>query len=273
MTDPEIEEIEADLLLQALRERFGYDFRQYARASLLRRLRALAASCRKTHISELIPPLLHEPGFLDRVVNGISVSVTEPFRDPQSLLALVQQVLPWLHSHPFLKIWVAGCSTGEEVYSLAILLDEAGLLARSQIYATDINTESLSKAKAGVFPLEAVQRAEENYRRAGGQRALGEYYVAQYRRAKFASRLTERVVVSQHNLATDAAFGNMELILCRNVLIYFDRILQERAVGLFADSLTHRGYLALGAKETLRPLPAGLRFEEVDRAARLYRKL
>ncbi|MES2884480.1 MAG: CheR family methyltransferase [Pseudomonadota bacterium] len=271
MNKADIEEIEVDLVLHALRERYGYDFRQYARASLLRRLRALASASGKSHIAELIPTVLHQPSFLDRVINGISVSVTEPFRDPQTLQAIVQLAFPWLKSHPFLKIWVAGCATGEEVYSLAILLEEAGLLDRTQIYATDINTEAIGKAAAGVFPLEAMQRAEENYRRAGGVRQFSDYYVAQYRRAKMAGRLFERVLLSQHNLATDSSFGTMQIILCRNVLIYFNRELQERAVGLFADSLTHRGFLAIGNKETLSTLPSGARFEEVDRASRLYR--
>lgn len=271
MNEADIEEIEVDLLLHALRERYGYDFRQYARASLLRRLKALAVSCGKANIAELIPKLLRDPGFLDRMVNGISVSVTEPFRDPQTLQAILEFAVPWLKSHAFLKIWVAGCATGEEVYSLAILLEEAGLRERTQIYATDINTEAIGKAAAGVFSLETMQRAEENYQRAGGQYQLSNYYVAQYRRAKMAGRLFEKVVLSQHNLATDSSFGTMQLILCRNVLIYFNRELQERAVSLFAESLTHRGFLALGSKETLSPLPSGARFEEVDRASRLYR--
>lgn len=271
MIDPVVEDLELELLLQALQQRYGYDFRQYARASLLRRLRALAESNGKLRLSELIPLVLHEPAFLDRLINGISVSVTEPFRDPRTLRAIMDKAVPWLSSHPFLKIWIAGCSTGEEIYSLAILLEEAGLLGRTQIYATDINTESMRKAKSGVYGLEVVKNAEENYRLAGGRKQLADYYVAQYRRAKFAARLFERVVVSQHNLATDAVFGSMQLVICRNVLIYFNRELQERAVDLFAESLVHRGYLALGLRESLRTLPAGLRFEEVDGASKLFR--
>jgi chemotaxis protein methyltransferase CheR len=269
----DLEDLEIDLLLEALDRRYGYDFRRYARASLRRRLQAFVERNRLRAIADLIPAALHDDGFLDRLVNGISVAVTEPFREPVCLAAVREQVFPWLRSHAFSKVWHAGCSTGEEVYSLAILLEEAGLLDRVQIYGTDINTEALGRAREAIYPLDAVRRAEENYRRAGGTRALSDYYVAQYGRARMAQRLQRSMVFSQHNLATDAAFGEMQFILCRNVLIYFNRELQERVLGLFAASLAHRGFLALGAKESLGTHEASQRFSTVDAAARLFRAL
>jgi chemotaxis protein methyltransferase CheR len=267
----DLEDLEIDLLLEALDRRYGYDFRRYARASLRRRLLYFVERNRLRSIAELIPLALREQGFLDRLVNGISVAVTEPFREPACLAAVREHVFPWLQSHAYSKIWHAGCSTGEEVYSLAILLEEAGMLDRVQIYGTDINTDALARAREAIYPLDAVRRAEENYRRAGGQRQLSDYYVAQYGRAKLSHRLARNLVFSQHNLATDFAFGEMQFIICRNVLIYFGRDLQERVLKLFAGSLARRGFLALGAKESLSPLDAAQRFETIDSAARLFR--
>jgi chemotaxis protein methyltransferase CheR len=269
----DLEDLEIDLVLQALDRRYGYDFRHYARASLRRRLHYFVERNRLSSIADLVPPLLHQPDFLDRLVNGISVAVTEPFREPASLAAIREHVLPWLQSHAYSKIWHAGCASGEEVYSLAILLDEAGMLDRVQIYGTDINTEALARARAAIYPLEAVRRAEDNYRRAGGARQMSDYYVAQYGRAKLAGRLQRNMVFSQHNLATDAAFGEMQFILCRNVLIYFNRDLQTRVLKLFASSLSRRGFLALGAKESLDTLDVPRHFHTVDDQARLFRAL
>lgn len=273
MNPADLEDLEIDLLLEALDRRYGYDFRRYARASLRRRLLHFADRTRAGSIADLIPAALREEGFLDRLVNGISVAVTEPFREPASLAAVREHVFPWLQSHGYSKIWLAGCSSGEEVYSLAILLEEAGLLDRVQLYGTDINTDALARAREAIYPLEAVRRAEENYRRAGGARQLADYYVAQYGRARLAQRLQRNMVFSQHNLATDAAFGEMQFILCRNVLIYFNRELQQRVLKLFAGSLARRGFLALGAKETLGALDDPQRFAVSDPAARLFRAL
>ena len=179
MNPQDLEDLEIDLLLEALDRRYGYDFRRYARASLRRRLQAFVERNRLRSIADLVPAALRQEGFLDRLVNGISVAVTEPFREPVCLAAVRQHVFPWLRSHAYSKVWHAGCSSGEEVYSLAILLEEAGLLDRVQIYGTDINTDALSRAREAIYPLEAVRRAEENYRRAGGERRLSHYYVAQ----------------------------------------------------------------------------------------------
>lgn len=273
MNPQDLEDIEIDLLLEALDRRYGYDFRRYARASLRRRLLGFVERERLQSIAQLIPAALREVGFLDRLVNGISVAVTEPFREPACLAAVRQHVFPWLRAHAYSKVWHAGCSSGEEVYSLAVLLDEADLLDRVQIYGTDINTDALARAREAIYPLEAVRRAEDNYRRAGGTRQLSDYYVAQYGRAKLSQRLQRNMVFSQHNLATDSAFGEMQFILCRNVLIYFNRALQERVLKLFAASLARRGFLALGAKESLGPPDAAHPFETTDAPARLFRAL
>jgi chemotaxis protein methyltransferase CheR len=273
MNAADLEDLEVDLLLEALDRRYGYDFRRYSQASLRRRLLGFVQRSGLRHVAQLIPAALHEPGFLDQLVNSISVPVTEPFRDPAGLAAIVTQVFPWLQSHPFSKIWLAGCASGEEVHSLAILLDEAGLLERVQLYATDINTATLAAARQAIYPLEAVKRAEENYRRAGGRGRLADYYVAQYGYARMLGRLQANMIFSQHNLATDAAFGEMQCIVCRNVLIYFNRDLQARVVNLFLSSLARRGFLALGAKETLEGLDVAQYFEVIDRNARLFRAL
>ena len=273
MKPEDLEDLEIDLLLEALDRRYGYDFRRYARASLRRRLLAFVDREHRRSIADLIPAALREEGFLDRLVNGISVAVTEPFREPACLAAVREHVFPWLQSHAYCKIWHAGCSSGEEAYSLAILLEEAGMLDRVQIYGTDINTDALAKAREAIYPLDLMRRGEDNYRRAGGKRKLADYYVAQYGRAKLSHRLQRNMVFSQHNLATDAAFGEMQFIICRNVLIYFNRELQERVLRLFAGSLSRRGFLALGAKESLGPLDEAQRFETIDNAARLFRAL
>jgi chemotaxis protein methyltransferase CheR len=273
LIDPDLEEIEVDLLIEALRRRYGYDFRHYARASLWRRLREYAQRSGYPTVAAIIPALLHQPAELDRLINGISVTVTEMFRDPAAFTVLAREVVPWLRSHAFFKVWVAGCSTGEEAYSLAILLDEEGLLDRAQIYATDINTGSIEVAHKGSYALDVLQRAENNYAAAGGRRALSDHYAIHRGRGRMSERLRRRVVFTQHNLATDSVFGKIELVVCRNVLIYFDRALQDRVARLFADALAHRGFLQLGSRETLRFVESGRRFESVNDDVRLYRLL
>lgn len=271
MIDPELRQLECELVIEAAARRFGFDFAQYSRASLERRLRNLADQERLDQLSELIPKLLHEPGFIDRFVNGISVNVTEPFRDPECFAALREHVFPTLATYPYFKIWHAGCASGEEVYSLAVLLKEAGLLGRAQIYATDINTRALATARDGIYPEETLQKSQAGYLKSGGAGELSAHYTAAYGSGRFNDELRDAIVFSQHNLVTDQPFGEMVLILCRNVLIYFDRNLQDRALRLFASSLSHRGYLAIGAKESLTYLPAGDGFELLSRDGRVYR--
>ena len=269
----ELEEIELSLLLEGVFRQYGFDFREYAPASLRRRVwRRVHAEGLET-ISALQDRLLHDPACMERLLLDLSINVTSMFRDPTFYLAFRQKVVPQLHTYPFTRYWCAGCSTGEEVYSLAILLHEEGLYERSRIYATDINEQVLRSAKAGVFPLEKMQQYTQNYIRAGGKREFSEYYVAAYEGAQFRRDLMENVVFAQHNLASDQSFNEFNVILCRNVMIYFDKPLQERVHGLFHSSLATFGVLALGHKESIAFTPYADRYEELDAAERIYRKV
>ena len=265
-------DIERRLLLEAVYLRFGYDFRQYAAASIKRRLRSAMAQLRCTTVSQLQDRVLHDEHAFPTLLDFLTVPVSDLFRDPPYFVALRQHVVPLLRTYPSLKVWVAGCSTGEEAYSLAILLHEEGLLDRTLIYATDINPRSLQQAEAGVYALDRVQAFTANYRQAGGRSSLHEYYTAAYDRAVFDATLKRRIVFSDHSLATDTVFAEVHVVSCRNVLIYFDRQLQERAVGLFRDALVRRGFLGLGARESLRFTSHADAFADVARAERLFRK-
>jgi chemotaxis protein methyltransferase CheR len=269
----DVEAIELALLLEAINLRYGFDFRQYAPASLKRRVWRRINAEGLTSVSALQERLLREPACMERLLLDLSINVTSMFRDPSFYAAFRASVVPLLRTYPFTRIWIAGCSTGEEVYSLAILLDEEGVYEKSRIYATDINEAVLEHARAGVFPLEKMQDYTQNYQRAGGKRAFSEYYVASYDGARFARPLVENVVFAQHNLVSDQAFNEFHVIVCRNVMIYFDRELQERVIGLFNDSLVTFGVLALGHKETIRFSGHADRFEELDASAKLYRKV
>jgi len=271
--DPQLERIEIELLLEAIFRHYGFDFRSYAYASIRRRLwRRLDAEGLKT-ISALQDRVLHEPALMERLLLDLSINVTAMFRDPSFYLAFREKVVPLLRTYPFIRIWHAGCSTGEEVYSMAILLEEAGLYDRARIYATDINEVVVHRARAGIFPLERMQEYTENYIRAGGTRSFSEYYTAKYDGALFSPALQRHVVFSQHNLVTDRSFAEFNVILCRNVLIYFDRALQTRVHGLFHESLVHLGVLALGSKETLRLSEFESSYEELSGPDRIYRKV
>ena len=269
----ELEQLEVELLLEAVYRRYGFDFRQYAQASLKRRLYRRMAVERVSTLSQLQDRLLHEPGSMEGLLLDLSINVTPMFRDPTFYAALREKVVPALHTYPFTRIWCAGCSTGEEVYSLAILLQEEGLYERTRIYATDINENVLVTAREGVFPLERMKQYTQNYLRGGGKRDFSEYYVAAYDGARFSRSLVENVVFAQHNLAMDGAFNEFNVILCRNVMIYFDQELQERVHGLFYDSLERYGILALGHKESIRFTGYAGRYEEIDAEERLYRKV
>jgi chemotaxis protein methyltransferase CheR len=271
--DQELERLEIELLLDAVHRRYGFDFREYAQASLKRRLyRRMAAENLQT-ISQLQDRLLHDPPCMERLLLDLSINVTSMFRDPTFYVAFREKVVPALHTYPFTRIWCAGCSTGEEVYSLAILLSEEGLYSRTRIYATDINENVLATAREGVFPLDKMKGYTQNYLRAGGKSDFSEYYVAAYDGVRFSRALTENVVFAQHNLAMDRSFNAFNVILCRNVMIYFDKALQDRVHGLFYESLETFGILGLGHKESITFTPYVDRYEEIDATERIYRKL
>lgn len=269
----DLEQLELELLLEAIHRRYGFDFRDYAPASLRRRVRRRMDGEKVTTVSALQDLILHDRAVMERLLLDLSVNVTAMFRDPSFFLAFRQRVVPLLRTYPFSRLWVAGCSTGEEVYSLAILLDEEGLADRVRIYATDINQAVVERARLGVFPLDKMQEYTQNYIRAGGTRSFSEYYVARYDGAQFARSLAEGVVFAQHNLAGDAAFNEFNVITCRNVMIYFAQPLQRHVHGLFYESLAMFGVLALGQKETIRFSPYESCFEELDAEERLYRKV
>lgn len=247
-----IEDIEIQLLLEALYQRYHYDFRHYARASIKRRLVQAREQLGYASLSALQDAVLHDAATLPRLLDYLTVQVSEMFRDPSYFKAIREKVVPHLRTYPSLKIWVAGCSNGEELYSLAILLREEGLFDRTLFYATDINPNALSAAEAGVYPLDQVRKFTQNHQKSGARTSLSDYYTADYGRAVFDKALRSRVVFSDHSLVTDAVFAEMHLISCRNVLIYFDRELQDRAIGLFHASLARKGFLGLGSKESLR---------------------
>ena len=269
----DLEQIEIELLLEGVYRRYGFDFREYAPASLRRRLRRRMDGEQVESISALQERVLHDPAVMERLLLDLSINVTAMFRDPSFFVSFRQRVVPLLRTYPFARIWVAGCSTGEEVYSLAILLAEEQLSDRVRIYATDINEVVLDQARLGVFPLDKMQEYTQNYIRAGGKKAFSEYYVARYDGARFARSLVDGVVFAQHNLASDAAFNEFEAIVCRNVMIYFDKALQAHVYRLFHESLSTFGVLALGQKETIKFSPHETGYEELDAAERLYRKV
>jgi chemotaxis protein methyltransferase CheR len=265
-------EIELRMLMEAIFLRYSYDFRDYTGASQKRRVLHAMHEMGCATVSHLQARVLHEPSAFSQLLQYLTIPVTEMFRDPTYYVALREHVMPVLGTYPSLKIWVAGCSTGEEVYSLAILLKEEGLLERSIIYATDINPQSLEKARKGVFPLESMRTYTANYQAAGGKRAFSDYYTAAYNAALFDRSLCENVTFADHSLATDSVFAETQFISCRNVMIYFNKRLQERALGLFHESLCHRGFLGLGSKESIDFSSYAARFEALAKRDRLFRK-
>jgi len=268
-----IEEVEVDLLLEAVHRIRGVDFRDYARTSVRRRIQNRMIVEKADTITCLLDKVVHDASCMDRFVLGLSVNVSAMFRDPGFFRVLRAQVLPSLRTSPYIRIWQAGCSMGEEIYSLAILLAEEGLLDRCRIYATDINERVLERAREGIYPLELMQKYTQNYIQAGGTRSFSEYYTAAYDNAIFRPALHEQVVFAKHNLVTDGPFNQFNLILCRNVMIYFNRRLQDRVHRLLYDSLVNFGVLGLGAKETLSLTPLENRYAELDAPHRLYRRV
>lgn len=266
------ESIETDLLLDAIYLKYGYDFRNYAKASIRRRIHhRLSLSNLKT-ISEMQHKLLDDKEFFATLLLDLTVNVTEMFRDPFFFKTLREAVIPELKSLPHIKVWLAGCSSGEEVYSIAILLKEEGLGQNSLIYATDANEIIINKAKKGLFPIDKMKGYTRNYKNSGGLASFADYYTAKYDYVIMDNSLKKNIVFSDHNLVTDAVFGEMDLILCRNVLIYFNKELQDRVFGLFCESLHPRGFLCLGSKETIRFSTCSDGLEDVVVGQKIYRK-
>lgn len=265
-------DLELRLLLDAIYLKYHYDFRRYAVASLKRRLARAMVHFGCETLSRLQDKVLHEPGVFPRLLDFLTVQVSEMFRDPPYFRALREKVVPLLRTYPSLKVWVAGCSAGEEAYSLAILLREEGLLERALIYATDINPHALAEAEAGVYELERIAGFTDNHHRSGARVSLSDYYTAAYGRAVFDKSLRKHIVFSDHSLATDSVFAEMQLVSCRNVLIYFNRELQDRAIGLFREALCRKGFLGIGAKESLRFSPHAEAFVELVREDRIFQR-
>ena len=268
----EIERVEVQLLLEAVYRRYGYDFRSYARASIDRRVRQFLSGQRLGVISDLIPRVIHDEALFSELVQYFSIGVTEMFRDPLVYRALRAKVVPLLRSYPFMKVWHAGCATGEEVYSMAILLEEENLYKRATIYGTDFNDDALARAREGIYPADKVKDYTRNYQQGGGKGSFSEYYHARYKSAVLNPGLSEHITFANHNLVTDTAFGEMHLVFCRNVLIYFNRELQNRVLGVIDQSLIRGGFLCLGNKEDLRFTAVEEGYEVVDADARIYRK-
>lgn len=266
------EDIEVDLLLEAIYRKYDYDFRGYSVASVKRRIFKALEYFKCGTISELQAKVLHDAAMLPQLLGFLTVQVSEMFRDPAYFRALREQVLPHLKTYPSVKVWIAGCSAGEELYSMAILFREEGLESRTTFYATDINRDALKKAEAGVYDLERIPLFTRNHRLSGGKCSLSQYYTAAYSAVAFDKTLRQRTVFSDHSLVSDHVFAEVQLVSCRNVLIYFDRPLQDRAVGLFKDSLVRKGYLGLGAKESLRFNAHAPSFSEAVPNERIYQK-
>lgn len=267
-----LERLEMELLLEAIFRHYGYDFRQYAPSSLRRRLNKRLEAEGLSTFSALQDRVLHDAAAMEALLRDMSVNVTGMFRDPTFFRALREKVVPMLRTYPSVRVWHAGCASGEEVYAMAILLEEEGLYERSRLYATDMNAEALERARSGIFPIARMREYTTNYQQAGGTRSFSEYYTASYGAALFHARLRENVLFAQHNLATDTSFSEFNVILCRNVLIYFDRNLKARTLRLFGDSLSPSGFLCLGRRESLRFTNVEGEFEELDAKERIYRR-
>lgn len=266
-------DIEIKLLIDAIYLKYNYDFRNYSKASQKRRIEQGMSALKCRTISELQSGVLHDPAMFMQLLQYLTIPVSEMFRDPSYFLSIREHVVPFLKTYASLKIWVAGCSTGEEAYSLAILLHEEGLLERSIIYATDINPVSLEKAKKGVFPLDKMGQYGQNHEAGGGKASLDTYYTGAYGGALFDKMLAEKITFSDHSLATDAVFSETHFISCRNVVIYFNKALQNRTYGLFHESLCRRGFLGLGHKESLDFSAYSSQFEPIVKKDKLFRRL
>jgi chemotaxis protein methyltransferase CheR len=271
-SDVEIEHIECDLLVEAIFRRYGYDFRDYSKAHLRRRLRHRLTLSGLSSMAEMLHQVLIDEDFFETLLGDLSIKVTAMFRDPSFYRAVRHKVLPVLKTYPHIRIWHAGCATGEEVYSMAILLMEAGLAKRGQLYATDMSQAAIDRARAGIFPMSEIKVYTNNYQQAEGQASFSDYYTAKYESVIMGKQLRERIIFAQHNLTSDGVFAEMHAIVCRNVLIYFNKELQHRVMQLFVDSLGPGGFLLLGSKENLARAEWGHLFDTVDEEARIYKK-
>lgn len=268
----ENENIEIELFLQTIFMKYGYDFRNYGKAHIKRRIRHRISVSGFQTVCDMIHKLLYDPVFYQEVLQDLSITVTEMFRDPTFYQAIRTEVVPLLKTYPFIKIWHAGCATGEEVYSMAILLREEGLLKRTQIYATDFNQLALQKARSGIFPIERIKEFTQNYQKSGGKASFSDYYNARYESVILNESLKENIVFADHNLVTDGVFGEMNMIVCRNVMIYFDKELQNKVIRLFYESLIPGGFLCLGSKESLRFSEHSDKFDHTSEKEKIYRK-
>lgn len=268
-----VKEEELDLLIKELAENYGYDFSNYARASLKRRVNRLLVIDRFPSFAELFYKVKTDPAYLTHVVQELTVNVTEMFRDPGVFKTLREEVLPLLATHPVIRIWHAGCSTGEEVYSMAIMLEEANILHKALLYATDINPAVIENIRKGIFPMAQMKQYSENYIAAGGKKDFSDYYTAKYEWAKFHDRLKTKMIVATHNLVSDRSFNEFQIIFCRNVLIYFDKELQDKVLTLFDDSLEKLGYLILGSKENIRFSTVATKYVQLQNKEKIWRKM
>ncbi|WP_159519958.1 CheR family methyltransferase [Sunxiuqinia indica] len=271
-SNSELLTIELNLLFEGIYQRYGYDFRNYSKAHIRRRVLSRLALSNLTTVTELLDKVLREPEFFKVFLDDLSINVTEMFRDPQFYQSFRENIVPKLKTYTFIKIWHAGCSTGEEVYSLAILLHEEGLLDRCQIYATDFNRKVLEIAKEGVYQKAEMEQFENNYIKSGGQHKLSDYYKSMYGSVILRKDLSKRIVFADHNLVTDSVFAEVNLIMCRNVLIYFEKQLQNKVLNLFHESLIPSGILCLGTKESIKFTSVDSKFEIVDPKQKIFKK-
>lgn len=268
----ELRYLETELLLETIFLRYGYDFRKYHRSSIKKRLEQYCLESGINNISELIPEILHNGKSFNRLLLNMSVTVTEMFREPRLFRLLREKMIPILKTYPFINVWLAGCATGEEAYSVAITFEEEAILRRTRIYATDINAYSLETAQKGYYSLQEMKQYTANYNQAGGKGVFADYYGIRYGRGKIDDRLKEHITFSQHNLVTDGVFSETHLIICQNVLIYFERELQDRVLELFTDSLCYHGFLCLGSNESIEFSSVCDKYEIIDKEAKVYRK-
>jgi chemotaxis protein methyltransferase CheR len=272
MDEEEIKKVEVDLLLEAIARRYGYDFRQYTRAALARRIQNALARLGYQRISELIPAILWNETLGRSLISEFSLTATEMFRDPGFYRVVRQKILPYLSTYPFFRIWVAGCGSGEEVYSLAIILKEEGLYERAKIFGTDYNEQALKKARDGIFPLKDMQLYAANYQKAGGEQPFSSYYRVDHQSAIIDPGIQANITFANHNLITDGVFSEVQLVFCRNVMIYFERSLQDRVLKIICESLSHGGFLCLGSKETVQYSTVANQLTAFDPVEKIYRK-